>query len=575
MIILLKEMSELKHKILINSGAVIEDDIFITKPGICIISESKLSNATGLFDNTEDDYIQLGGLGAKICYMSEKSSEELCEDMSKYGHYSIYNGIYVTFLIAGTSIESMLELLAHRESTSSRQTTSKTNSQNMPYYRIQGTREQMDLQKEFILEHLKIRKLYEERFRETKQIPEFFNMLDVSCKSACFEYTMSLKDFRKTISSRIPKFGNETEVRYIFMNILELLYQKYPKCFTDIYIDAFVKYSSEFPEFFKNIKQKSLYLCLMGPPGTGKSTIGAKLSKLLNIPHISTGNLCRKIMNSENNEQSETLKSYINSGLLVPPSIIHSIYEERIKDDDCKNGFILDGYPYKENIDYILENNIKMPIFDVIVLNCDKISVKLFEEMDKHTAVELYSILQKYKYTLHISDENLLLVSSIIKEKYKYDKVFVLNPSISDLLENKIYKLYVNNELYLVPLWHHELYFDCKDGSEIIVLCQPRLNKDDDIFIDELNNVHFNIIFDLREQLCEYKYNLWNKMPEITININKKTLKIPIEKLYIKKEQKYIFKNEGISKINVNDIYDISCKSDIICHIKLDHYDYD
>ena len=156
------------------------------------------------------------------------------------------------------------------------------------------------------------------------------------------------------------------------MNILELLYQKYPKCFTDIYIDAFVKYSTEFPEFFKNIKQKSLYLCLMGPPGTGKSTIGAKLSKLLNIPHISTGNLCRKIMNSENNEQSETLKSYINSGLLVPPSIIHSIYEERIKDDDCKNGFILDGYPYKENIDYILENNIQMPIFDVIVLNCDK-----------------------------------------------------------------------------------------------------------------------------------------------------------------------------------------------------------
>ncbi len=257
-------------------------------------------------------------------------------------------------------------------------------------------------------------------------------------------------------------------------------------------------------------------------------------------------------------EDSNTNNTFVSSSLFKKSNNYAEILSSFISSITIGN--------YKESI---------MHIIKVIVLNCDKISIKLFEEMDKHTAVEIYSILQKYKYILHISESNLELVSSIIKEKYKNDKVFVLNPSINDLLENKIYKLYVNNELYLVPLWHHELYFDCKDGSEIIVLCQPRLNKDDDIFIDELNNVHFNIIFDLRDQLCEYKYNLWNKTPEITININKKTLKIPIEKLYIKKEQKYIFKNEGISKINVNDIYDISCKSDIICHIKLDHYDND
>ncbi len=214
-----------------------------------------------------------------------------------------------------------------------------------------------------------------------------------------------------------------------------------------------------------------------------------------------------------------------------------------------------------------------MHIVKAIVLNYDKISVKLFEELDKYTAVELYSIIQKYKNELHITDETLLLVSSIIKEKYKNDKLFVLNPTINDLLENKIYKLYVNNELYLVPLWHHELYFDCKDGSEIIVLCQPKIYDDNEMFIDELNNIHYNIIFDLRDQMMEYGYNLWNKKPEITIKINNKTLKIPIEKLYIKKEQKYIFKNEGISKINVNDIYDISCRSDIICHIKLESWD--
>lgn len=266
--------------------------------------------------------------------------------------------------------------------------------------------------------------------------------------------------------------------------------------------------------------------------------------------------LLKNVCINEVEKDLNTYDTFVSSSIIKDPNNYTEILSSFISSIIVGN--------YKETI---------MHLIKVIVLNRDKISIKLFEELDKDTAVELYSILQKYKYILHISDENLLLVSSIIKEKYKYDKVFVLNPSINDLLENKIYKLYVNNELYLVPLWHHELYFDCKDGSEIIVLCQPRLNKDDDIFIDELNNVHFNIIFDLRDQLCEYKYNLWNKTPEITININKKTLKIPIEKLYIKKEQKYIFKNEGISKINVNDIYDISCKSDIICHIKLDHYD--
>jgi len=247
------------------------------------------------------------------------------------------------------------------------------------------------------------------------------------------------------------------------------------------------------------------------------------------------------------------------------PFVSSSLFKESNNYTEILSSFIssITIGNYKESI---------MHIIKVIVLNCDKISIKLFEEMDKYTAVEIYSILQKYKHILQISEDNLKLVSSIIKEKYKNDKVFILEPSIDDLLEHKIYKLYVNNELYLVPLWHHELYFDCKDGSEIIVLCQPRLDEDDEIIIDEFNNIHYNITYDLRYKLCEYGYNLWNKYPEIHININKKTLKIPIEKLYIKKEQKYIFKNEGISKINVNDIYDISCRSNIICHIKLESW---
>jgi hypothetical protein len=63
------------------------------------------------------------------------------------------------------------------------------------------------------------------------------------------------------------------------------------------------------------------------------------------------------------------------------------------------------------------------------------------------------------------------LSASRIKEKIKQsnnnDKVIILKPLLKDLLEHNIYKLYIDDELYLVPLWHNELYFDAKDGSEI------------------------------------------------------------------------------------------------------------
>lgn len=180
-----------------------------------------------------------------------------------------------------------------------------------------------------------------------------------------------------------------------------------------------------------------------------------------------------------------------------------------------------------------------------------------FDDLDKETILEIYRIIYKYKDILHINEDILSFVSLQIKDKYKNNQIYILNPSINDIINNNIYKLYVDNQLYLVPLWHNELYFD----NDIIVLCQPNLSEN--ISIDEDNNINYELIipFDKNKLLYE---NF------ISFNIENKYFKIPIEKLNIKREQYYILKGEGISKLIENDIYNIEYKNDIYVKIIFD-----
>lgn len=85
-------------------------------------------------------------------------------------------------------------------------------------------------------------------------------------------------------------------------------------------------------------------IILLGPPGSGKGTQAALIQKKYNIPHISTGDIFRK--NIKNNTPiGIEAKKYIDKGLLVPDEITLQIIEDRFSEDDCKNGFLLDGFP--------------------------------------------------------------------------------------------------------------------------------------------------------------------------------------------------------------------------------------
>ena len=85
-------------------------------------------------------------------------------------------------------------------------------------------------------------------------------------------------------------------------------------------------------------------LVFLGPPGAGKGTQAALLCQKLNILHISTGDMFRKAMR-EGTPTGLKAKSFIDRGQLVPDSVTIEMVKERLSEDDCKNGYLLDGFP--------------------------------------------------------------------------------------------------------------------------------------------------------------------------------------------------------------------------------------
>lgn len=264
--------------------------------------------------------------------------------------------------------------------------------------------------------------------------------------------------------------------------------------------------------------------------------------------------------NGNTPESNEKFQKINEAYVYLKREIKHINPEDGDKDETTDAYFDI----LKKFMKSVLEGNYSELILKAvndIVYGAKKISLKLFDGLDKEISFGIYNFLSKHRSMLHLSQDILEEIRQIVLQKYDNVQIYKLNPNINDLFNNNVYKLYHDEELFLVPLWYNESYFE-GTNCEIIVVCEPELPED--VQIDDDNNIYIETEINAINDLSGLIKNNSN----IVVNIGFKEFVIPIAELYMKREQYYRIKNQGLSKIK-SDIYDVSEKADIIIKIKI------
>ena len=231
-------------------------------------------------------------------------------------------------------------------------------------------------------------------------------------------------------------------------------------------------------------------------------------------------------------------------------------------EDDEK---VLSNMDYKYYLFMFLKNIIKgnsqesllYAILKKTTTVCSEKAIQLLQNLEKPSLIKIYEILTKNKNYLHVESELLDRIEKLINEKIENDECIILQPSIDDLFENNLYKLKINQHVYIVPLWHNNLVYD-NSGNDIYVKCFPIL--EDNIEIDKNNHIHIQISHSLQD--------IWEKQ-SFQINIGKRNIEVPIEQILLKKQQLICIKNSGISQMNSDNVYDVSQRSNIYIYLIL------
>ena len=250
-----------------------------------------------------------------------------------------------------------------------------------------------------------------------------------------------------------------------------------------------------------------------------------------------------------------TLKDVISANDLSA----YDLSANDLNNDDSYNNLLINFI--NNVINYYNNNN---------VLNLDEIKL----EADKHLTIfletlfsnlsliileDIYLLLAKFNNNYLLTNRIVTIIKKLIISILEKNSIYIINPTISNLLNSDIYKLNINNEYVYVPLWHNELAFE-----NAIIKIYPLLATN--MYLDSSNNIYYTY----KNKFSTLLENIANNINYIIITIDNNTYNIAINNLIMSKYQTYILKNQGIPVINSNNILDNSVKSSIIFHIYLD-----
>ena len=186
---------------------------------------------------------------------------------------------------------------------------------------------------------------------------------------------------------------------------------------------------------------------------------------------------------------------------------------------------------------------------------------KLFDKLDKATAVQIYEFMYEYADILYLRSEDLERMRAIVVEKMKTDNIIFLNPTLQDLLDKKIYKLEYEGQTFLVPLWHNEIYYALGNERELIVKCVIE-DLPEHIFIDEHNNMTINVRTSVQRALDAGEISVSVPSTGSTGSTGSLEFKVPAASLAIMRgAQTYVCPATtltGIPQINTRQILDAS-----------------
>ena len=245
---------------------------------------------------------------------------------------------------------------------------------------------------------------------------------------------------------------------------------------------------------------------------------------------------------------------------------IHTAYEYLCNNVDSDDDSDTSDKSYSNILFKFLESIIPIDkdsqimylIIEKISKVCENKSVDFLEKLDKEVLIKILNLIKMNKEILHINNNYIELIESVINKKSQNDEVIILNPTLEDLFDNNLYKLTVENQTYIVPLWHHELIYE-NNNRDIYVKCNPILP--DNIEIDDINDIHIYKQYSIKE--------LWGK-DTFEVDIHVKKIQLEVNKLKLMRYQTIILLKSGISRVNLKNIYDVTMVSTIYIHVTLD-----